>query len=76
MKERGKGGSIVNISSVLSGKLEMTGRSIYSATKAAVQRISAAAAFELGQYKVQLSVLLVYLLVGLIGARLPSPNLS
>ena len=52
MKERGKGGAIVNISSILSGKLNWNGQCIYSVTKAAVERLTTAAAHELGQYQV------------------------
>ena len=53
MKERGKGGSIVNISSVLSSKMTMDGQCVYSGTKAAVERMTTAAAHELGKYQVQ-----------------------
>ena len=53
MKERGKGGSIVNISSILSGKLVQNGQCVYSGTKAAVERLTTSAAHELGQYQVE-----------------------
>ena len=52
MKERGKGGSIVNISSISSSKFQPPGIAMYSATKAALARITECAAMELGQYKV------------------------
>ena len=52
MKERGRGGAIVNVSSVLSDKLDMALKSMYGVTKAAVQKLTTATAFELGKYKV------------------------
>lgn len=50
MKTRGKGGSIVNVSSV-AGMYAIQNYSVYSATKGAVQALTISMALEFGPYQ-------------------------
>lgn len=59
MKTKGKGGSIVNVSSV-AGIYAIQNYSVYSATKGAVQALTISMALEFGPYQAGLFFIFVF----------------